>query len=311
MRKNLTRALFALALIVAPAAYADGPGDGGPDVAAPPVRAQPATPPAAQPTTAPEGRTGLIPLNENLSLNVPADYRFYSAAEARAYMQRNNVTAPQGETLGMIARAGADVRAAGTWASIVSYDEIGYVQTATASGLSDANFETEVRAARAQQNRTFEGFSVAPAFDAATPRIVWAERAAAPGARVKDLRHEQKVLARYGVAGLTTIGAADQAPQIEAAAATLRGMLSFPQGRRHADFDAERDQVSAYTVPAVVTGIAPQAPDALAEPATADGEAQTNFGGLAGWFPWIALGVVGLAIAGFVVMRRRGDDEDE
>ena len=38
MRKNLTRAvLAAIALLVAPAAYADGRGDAGPDAAAPPV----------------------------------------------------------------------------------------------------------------------------------------------------------------------------------------------------------------------------------------------------------------------------------
>lgn len=317
MRKNLTRALFALALIVAPAAHADGPGDGGPDVAAPPVRAQPTTPQRAQQTTppaetaaaAPQGRSGVIALNDNLSLNVPADYRFYSAEEARAYLSRNNVAAPGGETLGMIARTGADVRAPGTWASIVSYDEIGYVQPATASGLSDADFETEVREARSQQNRTFEGFFAAPRFDAAAPYVAWAERSAAPAARVKDLRHEQKVLGRNGVAGLTTIGAADQMPQIEAAAATLRGMITFPQGRRHRDFDAANDTVSTYTVPALVTGVAPVDPNALAQTATAKGEAQSNFGGLAGWFPWIALGVVGLAIIGFLVMRRRGDDD--
>ncbi len=315
MRKNLTRALFALALIVAPAAHADGPGDGGPNVAAPPVRAQPTTPPRAEATppaqtaAAPQGRNGVIALNENLSLNVPADYRFYSAEEARAYMQRNNVSAPSGETLGMVARAGADVRAPGTWASIVSYDEIGYVQPATASGLSDADFEAEVREARAQQNRAFEGFFSAPSFNANAPYVAWAERSAAPAARVKDLRHEQKVLGRRGVAGLTTIGAADQMPQIEAAASTLRGMLTFPSGRRHSDFDAANDTVSAYTVPALVTGVAPVDPNAQAAAPPVEGQAQTNFGGLAGWFPWIALGVVGLAIAGFLMMRRRGDDD--
>lgn len=315
MRKNLTRALFALALIVAPAAHADGPGAAGPDVAAPPVRAQPTTPPRtaatppAETAAAPQGRTGVIALNENLSLNVPADYRFYSAEEARAYMQRNNVAAPSGETLGMVARAGADVRAPGTWASIVSYDEIGYVQPGTASGLSDADFETTVREARTQQSRTFEGFYTAPTFDAAAPYVAWAERSAAPAARVKDLRHEQKVLGRRGVAGLTTIAAADQMPQIEAAAATLRGMLTFPAGQRHRDFDAANDTVSTYTVPALVTGVAPVDPNAQAAAAPVEGQSQTNFGGLAGWFPWVALGVVGLAIAGFLLMRRRGNDD--
>ncbi|HYD89774.1 MAG TPA: DUF2167 domain-containing protein [Vitreimonas sp.] len=309
MRKNLSRALFALALIAAPAAYADGPGDAGPDVAAPPVRAEPVAP-AAEPASAPHGQSGAINLlNGDVALNVADGYLFYSADEARAYMQRNNASAPNGAVLGMIARAGDDIRAPGTWATIVSYDAIGYVQPETASGLADANFETSVRDARAGQGRRFEGFAAAPAYDAAAPSLIWAERVAAPGSQGKDLRYEQKVLGRHGVAGLTSIGSMDQMPDIEAAAAALRGMLSFPAGRMHADFQAASDAVSTYSVPGLVTGVPNAAP--AAEVAALQGETQTNFGGLAGWFPWVALGVVVLAIAGFVLMRRRRAEEAE
>jgi len=314
MRKNLTRALFAaMALMLSPAAYADGPGDSGPDVAAPPVRAAPTTPPAEAASTE-AGRSGVIALDD-VSLNVPNGYLYYSAAEARAYLQRNNAATPRGDVLGLLARAGADIRAPGTWATVISYDAIGYVQPATASGLSDSNFEADVRAARTDQNRTFEGFAAEPAFDvAAPPHIVWAERAAAPGSQGKDLRYEQKVLGRYGVAGLTSIGSADQMGEIEAAAADLLGMLSFPEGRRHADFQAAGDQVSNYSVPGLVTGVPTTDPQALADTAAADGQPQTSFGGLAGWFPWVALGVILLAIAGFLFMRKRrtdGADDDE
>ena len=307
MRKNLTRAvLAALALFMAPAAYADGPGDAGPDVAAPPVSTPPA--PAAEPAAAPEGRTGVIPLGEDVTLNVPRGYRYYSAAEAHAYLQRNNAAAPNGAVLGMIARADADIRAPGTWATIISYDAIGYVQPETASGLNDANFETQVREARTTQSRPFEGFMANPMFDAAAPHVVWAERTAAPGAGGKDLRYEQKSMGRYGVAALTSIGSADQMDEITAAADDLQAMLSFPEGRRHADFEAANDQVSAYSVPGLITGV----PAAQNVAAAAAAEGQTNFGGLAGWFPWIAFGVVALAVAGYMFMRsRRNEDDDE
>lgn len=308
MRKNLTRALFALALLAAPAAYADGPGSAGPNVAAPPVQAAPSAP-AAEPASAPQGQSGAISLQSgDVALNVPDGYRFYSADEARTYLQRANAPAPGGSVLGMIARAGDDVRAPGTWATIVSYDAIGYVQPETAAGLSDASFETSVRDARASQGRLFEGFAATPAFDATAPHIVWAERVLAPGSQGKDLRYEQKALGRYGVAGLTSIGSLDQMPEIEAAAAALRGMLSFPPGRTHAEFQAAGDAVSTYSVPGLVTGVPDAAP--AAETAAAEGETQMNFGGLAGWFPWVALGVIVLAIAGFVLMRRRRGDEE-
>jgi uncharacterized membrane-anchored protein len=306
MRKNVTRAvLAALALFMAPAASADGVGDAGRDAAAPPVNAQP----ASDPNAAPEGRSGVIPLGTEASLNVPNGYRYYSATEALAYLQRNNAAAPSGTVLGMVARADADVRAPGTWATIVSYDAIGYVQPQTAAGLTDANFEGQVREARTSQNRAFEGFITAPAFDAAAPHVVWAERTASPGAGGKDLRHEQKSLGRYGVASLTSIGSADQLDEITAAAGDLQAMLSFPEGRRHADFQAASDQVSSYSVPGLVTGV-PVAAQGVAEVASTAGQPQTNFGGLSGWFPWIALGVVVLAIAGYMMLRKKKDEDE-
>lgn len=313
MRKNLTRAvLAALTLLVAAPAYADGPGNAGPNVAAPPVRAAPVTPPANS-TAAPEGRTGVIPLgNDGLSLNVPAGYRFYSAAEAQAYLQRANQSAPNGVVYGLLARNGEDIRAPGTWATVVSYDAIGYVQPETASGLSDANFETQVRDARQTQNRRFESFAADPSFNTETPYLAWAENVAAPGgATGKDLRYEQKLLGREGVACMTSIGSADQMPEIAAAAAELRGMLSFPEGKQHGDFQAASDQVSAYSVPGLVTGVATSQTLVATNAADTGDGGQTAFGGLSGYFPWIALGVVVLAGAGYLLMRRRGEDDEE
>lgn len=311
MRRNLTRAIMAaLALFIAAPAFADGPGTPEPNVAAPPVRAAPVTPPANS-GAAPVGRSGVIPLGtDGISLNVPAGYRFYSADDARAYLQRANATAPSGEIYGLVARRGEDIRAAGTWATVVTFDRIGYVQPATASGLSDANFEEQVRTARQTQNRRFESFATEPSFNSETPYLVWAENVAAPGgASGKDLRYEQKILGRDGAVGMTSIGSADQMPQIAEAATALRGMLSFPEGKRHADFRADYDTVSDYSVPGLVTGV-PTTQSLASTDATNTGTGQTAFGGLAGYFPWIALGVVVLAGGGYLLMRRRNDEDD-
>lgn len=307
---QLTRGvLAAFALFIAAPAYADGTGDAGANVAAPPVRAAPQAAPVQG--AAPEGRSGIVPLADGaMALNVPEGYRFYSAEQAHAYLQRNNAAAPNGAVLGLLARAQDDIRQPGVWATVISYDAIGYVQPETAAGLSDANFETDVRTARASQNRTFEGFAAEPAFDAAAPTLVWAERAAAPGSQGPDLRYEQRVLGRQGVACLTSIGSADQMTEIAAAAGDLRAMLSFPEGQRHADFQPASDQVSAYSVPGLVTGVAAAQPQALAADAGGGGAGQTAFGGLSGWFPWIAVGVIVLAGAGYLMMRRRKTEDE-
>ena len=304
MRKQLTHAILAaLVVCFAGPALADGNGNAGPDVAAPPVHAGPIT--APPPSTA-VGRTGQISLmNGDVLLNVPAGFKFYSAEQALAYLQRNNAQAPAGTVLGLIARSDANIQAPDTWATVVSYDGIGYVQAETASGLSDPNLEADVRSARQQQNKPFEGFAVQPSFDASAVNLAWGERVGPPGAGGgKDLRYEQKLLGRRGVATLTSIGAADQMPAIQTAAPRLMAMLSFPEGARHSDFQPATDQVSAYSVPALVTGVPAAQAQAVASPA-ATGTGQTGFGGLSGMFPWIALGVVVLAGLGFMLFRRR------
>jgi uncharacterized membrane-anchored protein len=314
MRMKLTHAIFAaIAVALAAPALADGPGSAGPDVAAPPVRAAPVR--AAPVEAAPEGRSGTIALMDGaFSLNVPRGYRFYSAEEAYGYMQRTSAAAPSGTVLGLLAPASANVRAPDTWATVVSYDAIGYVRGETASGLADANFEADVRTARASKQRRFEGFAAPAVFTAETPELVWAERVAAPGSQGPDLRYEQKMPARKGVAALTSIGSLDQMPLIEAAATEMKAMLSFSEGNRYADFAPASDQVSAYTVPGLVTGLsaAQLAEAALTQAAE---EKQSGFGGLSAWFPWIALGVVALAGLGYMLTRKRAtpddDDDDE
>src|SRR5689334_10750057 len=310
MRKNLTHALLAALLLLAPAsAFADGRGSAGANVAAPPT--QPA--PQANATAPAAGRTGQISLmNGELSLNVPSGWKFYPAEEAYAFLQRTNAPAPSGSVLGLLVKGNANPRQAGTWATVVSYDPIGYVQPETASGLSDPNFEGTVRTARATQSRPFEGFAAQPAFDSSAPNLLWAERTASPGAaNGADLRVEEKTLGRYGVASLTSIGSADQQPQIIGAATQLKTMLSFPDGRKASDFQAATDHVSTYSVPALVTGVPAAAGQAqtLAETPTTSGQAQTAFGGFP-TYGWIAAGVAVLAALGFVFMRRKKPEEE-
>lgn len=308
MRKNLTHALLAMAaLVFATPALADGRGTAGPDVAAPPAHAAPVS--GVAPAS---GRSGEIALmNGELTLNVPQGWKFYPAEEALAFLQRTNASAPSGTVLGLLAKADVDPRQSGAWATVVSYDAIGYVQPETASGLADPNFEATVRSARQTQNRTFEGFAAAPAFDNAAPSVLWAERAAAPGGGAgKDLRVEEKILGRYGVASLTSIGAADQMTEITDAAGQMAAMLSFPDGRKASDFQAASDHISAYSVPALVTGVPSATPETAAQAPASEGQAQTGFGGF-GLYAGIAGGVAVLAALGYMLMGRKKPDDDD
>jgi uncharacterized membrane-anchored protein len=301
-------ALIAGALLGPATAFADGHGNPGPDVAQPPPHQAPA------PTTAPpQGRQGDVSLMEGaLKLSVPAKYRYYSAEDAYAFLQRNGQAAPACTVLGMVAPADERIDRPGAWGTIVGFKDIGYVPASTAAGLSAPNFEADVRAARQTQNLPFEGFAAQPAFDANAQGLSWAERSNAPGSGGKDLRYEQDKLGRRGVACMTSVGSADQMPAITAAAPDIIHMVSFAPGQAYSDYAAGTDTISAFTVPALVTGVAPAAPQQVAavQQSSVD-NTQGGFAGLAGYFPWIALGVVVLAALGFMMTRRKKEAEPE
>lgn len=298
------RAVFAAACLAAPAfvpAWADGPAQETPNVAAPPVHARPVPAPT---TPAPTGQTGQIslPADSGLALNIGSGYRYYGPEEARAFLQRNAAAEPAGALLGLIMPAASRPDAPDAWGVVASYQPIGYVPSDSADRLADPTFEATVRAARTTQGRAFEGFAAAPAFAQTGPTLVWAERSAAPAVGGHDLRHEQRLLGRRGVAGLTAVGSADQLDDITAAAPAIQAMLSFGPDARYVDFDAAADQRSEYDLPALVTGVAPT--HAAPTPqAVADLPAQGGGAGLMGLFPWIAAGVAGLAGLGYLATR--------
>ncbi|MBI1187870.1 MAG: DUF2167 domain-containing protein [Alphaproteobacteria bacterium] len=319
------RAALASALVFAAVpAFADGPPETPPrSAAAPaqpppqePVRAQPLQPttPAAETTAASGPQTGTIPLaNGAAAITVPAGYEFWPASEAQSFLQRANAAPPSGQVLGLIATAGAQPTAPDFWGTVVSYHPIGYVGADSASTLQGETLEADVRQARADANRPFEGFILQPAFDPAGA-LSWAERTAAqPAPTVRDLRHEQRILGRAGVVTLTTIARTDQQGQAVNAAAAMRQATAFATGQRYADFNAETDNRSNYDVKGLVTGV-PNATVATAASADAGGVAgkgKEAGGGLQSWFPWIALGVVGLAGIGWFVLGRRNRDLDD
>lgn len=307
--KTLFAAAGALAaaalLLLSSPAFADGHSKPGPDVAEPPVHAAPLQPANTQPaaTAGPQGQSGQISLhNGDLSLNVPDGWKFYSADEARAFLARANAATPSGDILGMLAPANERVDAPDSWACVLSYDAIGYVRADSAGGLSAANFEDDVKSARTNQHRPFEGFAIQPAFDNAGLNLTWAERTAPPAAGGKDFRHEQKALGRQAVVGFTSIGTADQMPEITAAAPAMLAMLTFPEGQRYADFNASADRVSNYSVPGLITGVA----SVVAAP-PAEAEQTAPAGGINAIYVWVAAGVAALAGAGYLLTRRRRD----
>ncbi|MBL8548790.1 MAG: DUF2167 domain-containing protein [Hyphomonadaceae bacterium] len=321
-------AAFSSPILMAPA-LADGPAAAprytSPAAAEPavapspsqaPVRAGPIQPTAETASAAP--RTGQIALaNGAAQLNVPAGYLFYGPAEAQAYLQRTSAAAPRGEVLGLLAPAGTRPESADFWGSVITYEPVGRVMPEGAALLTSAEMAANTRAARQEAGRGFEGFVAQPAFEPGAASLAWAERTAPDAPAAKNLRHEQRLLGRYGALSFVTIGRFDQFDQIRTSAPTMLQMASFPSGQGYNDFNASTDQTSRFDLAGLVTGKESATAQAASEAGGATPTSQGFAGsgaGIQGYFPWIAGGVVALAALGWLLLGRKKpkpDDEDE
>lgn len=289
---------------------------------APPPPAPPATP-AAQPAQAPERAGPVQPsaaslANGGVNFQTPAGYQFYSADDARAYLQRAGAAEPPGQILGMVGPTGQDPASANFWGAVITYQDVGYVPATGGEKLSAQAFESEVRASRAAGNRPFEAFAVQPAFDPNGPVLTWAERTGPDAPTARNLRYDMRLLGRSGVAGVTVAARNDQLGQVVSAAPSLQSMLSFPAGQGYAN-RAVGDRTAAMDLPGLITGNPPTGvtvDTAMAEGAPSDAQKTGLFGGgLGGILPWIAGGVIALAGLGWYVSgrnrRARDDFEDD
>jgi uncharacterized membrane-anchored protein len=251
----------------------------------------------------------------DVTLNVPTSFLFYPADAARAHLTRIGAPAPGDDILGLLAPADKTPGQDDFWGAVVTYRALGRVDAGTATGLDEQGFVQTVRQARGASQRSFEAFETAPAFTAATNTLSWIEQTARPQPTATAFRAESRILGRRGVAGLTIPARENQLSQVKATLPSMLGMIGFNPGSAYADYNAQIDTASAYTVPGLVTNL-PES-GAVAEIAGAGGPGQTaqaKSGGPGGtnYLPWLVGGAAVVGVLAWLALanRRRPDDED-
>jgi uncharacterized membrane-anchored protein len=264
----------------------------------------------------PAGRSGVIAIPQSdVTLNVPTSFLYYPADAARAHLARIGAPIPSDDVLGMLAPADKTPGQDDFWGAIVTYRALGRVDAATAGGLSDQGFVQTVRQARGAAQRPFEAFETAPAFTAATNTVSWIEQTARPQPTATAFRSESRILGRRGVAGLSVPVREDQLSQVKATLPSMLGMIGFNPGSAYADYNAQIDTASAYTVPGLVTNL-PES-GAVAEIAGSGGPGAAAKGatpaGGTNYLPWLVGGAAVVGLLAWLALgnRRRPEDDDE
>jgi hypothetical protein len=323
MRKNLTRAvLAALALFMVAPAYADGPGDGGPERsrAAGARAALPTTQPPPtvrqQPAAAPQGRTRHHPARQwRAHAQCAASYRFYRRDRSlRASCTRQSTQAPAGTVLRLACARKAGHPRAGTWATV---DELRR-RSATCSrdGLRPRYAELRNASARSAPNAEppLRRLRDSPAFNAEAARTSCGpsalRRRAARARQGFPLRAESARPQRRCRHDLDR-QRRSACRRFAAAPGELRGMLNRSRRQAPRRFPSRVDTVSSLLGARFGDGRA----DAAARnwrSRLIDGHEPDRL-----WRAWRAisrgsrLASIVLAIGGYLLMRRREDDDLE
>jgi uncharacterized membrane-anchored protein len=261
-------------------------------------------PPSPPPTQAEiqkaKGVTQVIPLGAgSLSLELRKGYAFVSATDVPPILQKLGVAAPSGAILGGVTAEGAKPGAKAYWISVVSEDPIGHVPETGAAEISSVSFLDSVQKARSGEPK-LSSFAVTPSYAPAGRALVWGELLDTKTA--PDLRHEQRLLGRDSVAGVTTIGAKSQLKKLAKAAGDVLAMISFAPGKTYGDFNSATDRSSEYDLPGLITGKRKAGP--MAETAAAGGPPASAHAPvtLADFAPGGKLQLVSLLLGGIVVL---------
>lgn len=207
---------------------------------------------------------GDVPLGDQAVLKLPQGYVYFPRKESGRLLRAmgNRVTE---DPLGMVV---AGEGSQGQWFVVMQFDASGYVKDDDAKdwnadellksireGTEAAN---EERRGKGLPESEIIGWIEAPAYDAATHRLVWSLASRLKGDDSKAERtvnYNTYALGREGYISLNLVTGTSSIDQEKRHARTLLSALEFNTGKRYADFDSSTDKVAAYGLAALVGGV--------------------------------------------------------
>jgi len=209
--------------------------------------------------------------------NGPADIALAGQAVLKLPAGQTFVPQPHAtRVLNAMGNPGQDTRLQGLvfprgeegWFVTVRFDDAGYIKDDDAKdwnvdellksyrdGTEAAN---EERAKMGVPALEILGWAEKPAYEAPTHRLVWAmssREKGAPASQPQGVNYNTYVLGREGYFSLNLVTGLAELPQHKPAAQALLSALSFNEGKRYADFNAQTDHVAEYGLAALVVGL--------------------------------------------------------
>jgi uncharacterized membrane-anchored protein len=207
---------------------------------------------------------GAIPLGSGMAtLNVPEGFAYLNPEDASTVLTElwGN---PKGDVLGMLVPEGKGVSGDDSWAFVIQYEELGYVEDDDTDDIDYNELLEQMKTDEVAENAEREklgydpihtvGWASTPFYDDKNKVLHWAYELKFGDAEVNTLNYNIRVLGRKGVMVLNAVGNIDQLEEIKPFIETVRMSAVYEDGHKYEQFDSSVDNVAAYTVGGLVAG---------------------------------------------------------
>jgi uncharacterized membrane-anchored protein len=199
------------------------------------------------------------------SLTLPDGFKFLDRAQSERVIVDLWGNPDAGGVLGMIYPEDQDVLADSSYAFVVQYDEIGFVDDGDAGDMDYDELLKQLQEGEAEENRQraeqgyepayLVGWAAEPFYDGERKILHWAKEIKfGDSAAVNTLNYNIRVLGRKGVLVLNAVASMSELELVKAHVPEVLGVVSFNDGYRYDQFDSKVDDVAAWTIGGLVAG---------------------------------------------------------
>ena len=205
-----------------------------------------------------------IKLIDQAVLKLPSGLVYVPAAEAKRLLVAMGNRSSEG-LLGMVASPAQDAE----WFIVMRFIKSGYIKDDDAKdwnvndllkgmkeGTEESNSE---RRSRGLPEIEVVGWVEAPAYDAATHRLVWSlesKQKGAPATAERGVNYNTYALGREGYVSMNLVTGMRRVQAEKPVAHNLLAALQYNDGKRYGDFNSATDHVAEYGLAALIGGVA-------------------------------------------------------
>jgi uncharacterized membrane-anchored protein len=210
-------------------------------------------------------QTGTITLDDSLgSIIVPEGFRFLDAKEAQFVLTTIWGNPEDPTTLGMIVPKDHGVTGAESWAFIVSYEDVGYVEDDDADDIDyeellegmkeDTRGANTARIQAGYDSISLVGWASSPFYDSEKKVLHWAKELKFGDAETNTLNYDIRILGRKGIMSINAVASIDQLSEVKNHIDPILSSFTYAEGKQYNDFNPDIDEVAAWTIGGLVAG---------------------------------------------------------